>query len=184
MTKAPNRTIGPAMTFKIRLSKLADAPLLPAVEQSAGTAFRDIPSLAWVADLPDQPVEKHLVRIATGTSWIAIEDAGLVIGFVIAEPVGSEFHIDELAVRRERQRSGCGRALLNEALTWAGTRGFVTATLTTFRDVPWNEPFYRRMGFRLLAGGEIGHRLEEELLGEVERGLPRERRCAMRLDLR
>jgi GNAT superfamily N-acetyltransferase len=172
------------MKFHVRLAKLDEAALLPAVERAAGMAFRDIPSLAWVADLPDQPVEKHVARIATGTSWIAVDGTRPIIGFLIAEPIGREFHIDEFAVRREWQRSGCGRALLNEALAWARARQFDTATLTTFRDVPWNEPFYRRMGFRLLADAEIGPRLNEELRDEAKRGLPRERRCAMRLELR
>ena len=28
-------------------------------------------------------------------------------------------------------------------------------TLTTFRDVPWNAPYYERLGFRTLAADEI-----------------------------
>ncbi len=54
-------------------------------------------------------------------------------------------------------------------------------TLTTFRDVPWNAPLYQRLGFELLTGPEIGERLARILVGEAERGLPGDRRCAMRL---
>jgi hypothetical protein len=57
-------------------------------------------------------------------------------------------------------------------------------TLTTFRDVIWNEPFYKRLGFRTLRDDEMDERLAELLRQEAERGLPEGSRCAMRLDLR
>jgi len=105
------------------------------------------------------------------------------VGFLIADVVDGELHIEELAVRHDWQGRGCGRALVNAAITAARAQGLRGVTLTTFRDVPWNAPFYGRMGFRLLAGHEIGRRLEEVLREDVERGLSHEQRCAMRLDL-
>lgn len=53
-------------------------------------------------------------------------------------------------------------------------------TLTTFRDVPWNAPFYARRGFELLDDTTIGERLQTILEKEAGHGLPRARRCAMR----
>jgi GNAT superfamily N-acetyltransferase len=180
----PRLIIRPSMTINIRPSRPADAVLLPAVERSAGEAFRRIPSLAWAADMDDQPVEIHLAHIAAGTSWVATEESGAIVGFVFVGTFGGDLHIDELAVRYEWQGMGYGRALLNEVFAWARTHGLTGATLTTFRDVPWNAPFYRRMGFRVLADHEIGERLERELQTEAKHGLPRELRCAMRFDFR
>ncbi len=54
-------------------------------------------------------------------------------------------------------------------------------TLTTFASLPWNAPFYERLGFRRLAGAERGGRLAALLRAEERRGL--RDRVAMRLDL-
>jgi len=56
-------------------------------------------------------------------------------------------------------------------------------TLTTFRDVPWNAPFYRSMGFALIGPGELDPRLAGLLAKEASMGMPAERRCAMRRTL-
>lgn len=57
-------------------------------------------------------------------------------------------HIDEVDVLRAFQSQGIGRALLGAAADWARTKGLQTLSLTTFRDVPWNAPFYASFGFR------------------------------------
>ena len=56
-------------------------------------------------------------------------------------------------------------------------------TLTTFRDVVWNAPFYAQSGFRVVEDDALCARLGGVLANEVAHGLPGERRCAMRLDL-
>jgi GNAT superfamily N-acetyltransferase len=170
-----------AMAFHIRLSRPDDAARLPAVERSAGAAFRAIALLAHLADGPDHSIATHRAHIAAGLSWVATDDADSPIGFVIAEHGDDTLHIVELAVRRERQKAGCGRALMEAAIAWARAQKLSAVTLTTFRDVPWNAPFYARMGFEILAGAAIGPHLEAQLRREAARGLAG--RCAMRLDL-
>lgn len=169
--------------FPIRPSRPDDAPLLPAVEHSAGEAFRAIAALAVLADGADQSVATHRASIAAGTSWVATDDDDRPIGFVIAERCAADraLHIVELAVRHDRQRAGCGRALMAAAIASARAAKLSAVTLTTFRDVPWNAPFYARLGFELLAGAAIGPRLAAHLSDEAARGL--DGRCAMRLDL-
>lgn len=56
-------------------------------------------------------------------------------------------------------------------------------TLTTFRDVPWNAPFYARAGFRELAAAELSPELAELVREEAARGLDPERRVVMRCPL-
>ena len=60
----------------------------------------------------------------------------------------------------------------------ARNSGFTAITLTTFADVPWNAPFYRRMGFVELAAAD-NPRLADELAAEAERGMPAVARIAM-----
>ncbi|WP_373691614.1 hypothetical protein [Hyalangium versicolor] len=69
---------------------------------------------------------------------------------------------------------------MEEAAAYSRREGLAALTLTTFRGVPWNEPFYARLGFETLEGAAIGERLSAILRDEVLKGLPGERRCAMR----
>ena len=61
----------------------------------------------------------------------------------------------------------------------ATARGLPGVTLTTFRDVPWNEAFYASCGFRTLAADELTPALRDILADEAHAGLPPDRRCAM-----
>ena len=44
-----------------------------------------------------------------------------------------------------------GRTLIERADEWARQRNLHSLTLTTYADVPWNAPYYRRLGFRHLS---------------------------------
>ena len=72
---------------------------------------------------------------------------------------------------------------MQAAMAQARLDGLKAVTLTTFRQVGWNEPFYHSLGFRTLAIHELSARLAEILETEVLGGLPREARCAMALGL-
>jgi predicted GNAT family acetyltransferase len=106
------------------------------------------------------------------------------MGFLSAVEVDNELHIQELSVRQHFQGRGAGRKLLLTAVEHARDRELYGLTLTTFRDLPWNEPFYQRLGFETLRPAQWGPRLVTVLNEEVAHGLPGERRCAMRLRLR
>jgi N-acetylglutamate synthase-like GNAT family acetyltransferase len=48
-------------------------------------------------------------------------------------------------------RKRIGRQLIACVADHARTLGLTSLTLTTFRDVPWNAPFYARLGFEYIA---------------------------------
>ena len=58
-------------------------------------------------------------------------------------------------------RLGIGRALLEKAIADARRRRLVALTLTTFRDVIWNAPFYQKLGFRVMDDAQAGERLRQ-----------------------
>ena len=58
-----------------------------------------------------------------------------------------------------------------------------TITLTTLRHIPWNAPWYQRLGFRVLETGELSEALRDLLQQEIQRGLPADQRVAMCCDL-
>lgn len=172
------------MSPKIRLTREDDAPHLPALEQSAGVAFLAIAELAWIAEDSNLSIDDHLAAVRDGTSWVAIEGDDRPVGFLCAERCGDDLHIHEIAVRHDRQGRGIGRALIEAAIAWAQGRSLSAVTLTTFRNVPWNEPFYARLGFETLSADSIDQRLALVVQQETEHGLQPETRCAMRLGLR
>lgn len=45
---------------------------------------------------------------------------------------------------------GLGRQLLDAAGAWARQQDLTMMTLTTFTDVPWNGPYYARLGFEVV----------------------------------
>lgn len=172
------------MNFTIRRAQLADAVALPAIERSAAELFRCDPSLAWLADAAVPDAEHHQMAIETEQVWVAQSADGVLMGFLNAVEIDNELHIQELSVRQRFQGRGAGRKLLLTAVEHARYRELYGLTLTTFRDLPWNEPFYQRQGFETLSPAQLGPRLATVLNDEVAHGLPGERRCAMRLRLR
>jgi GNAT superfamily N-acetyltransferase len=168
------------MAIQIRHAVPADAALLSDIERSAGALFRILPDLAWIADHQVMSAEAHLARIAEGTVWVAQDERASLIGFLTAQGAGDELHIWELSVHAGHQGRGVGRQLMEAAEAYARRTGISALTLTTFRGVPWNEPFYARLGFETQEGAAIGERLSALLRDEVLHGLPGERRCAMR----
>lgn len=175
--------MSPGSALRVRPAVGADIPGLPDIERSADLRFRETPDLAWIAGDAVDPADLHAARARAGTVWVAVDLADRAYGFLSAEVLGSDLHVWTLSVRLERQGRGAGRRLLAAALDGARARGLAAVTLTTFRQVAWNEGFYRRQGFETLGGGDLGKRLERALAEEAARGLPAERRCAMRLRL-
>jgi GNAT superfamily N-acetyltransferase len=165
----------------IRLAVRNDAVLLPDIERSAGAVFRSVPDLAWIADDDVMSVEAHERLIDAGTCWIA--EAAKPIGFISAELFDADLHIWEISVHADSQGQGIGRRLIEAAVDHARRSRLAAITLTTFREIAWNEPYYARLGFVTLAEGALGPRLRNVIDTEIAHGLPGDQRCAMRLCL-
>lgn len=150
---------------------------MPAIELSAATAFegRDVaPDL--LSDY--SPAGAWIPHLDAGTLWVT-EAEGQVVAFLAARPTDTRLHIDEVDVHRSHQGQGIGRRMILEAIAWARAHGFLTMSLTTFRSIPWNGPFYASLGFREWIDPPPA--ITEALAHEAEIGL--KDRWAMRLDL-
>jgi len=162
----------------LRPTRPTDASQLPAIERSAAQSFSHVANLAWLAGHDVLSVEQHLAFIARGLHWLAVDEDDQPLGFVCASAQDRTLHIEELSVAQSSQGRGLGRALLGHLETWARGEGFQALTLTTFATVPWNAPFYARLGFLRLDAGAAGEHLRRQLQHEQALGLPD--RCAMR----
>lgn len=167
------------MPFTLRLATREDAYLLPAIERSAAAAFLSLPALAWIAGHNVLSKVEHLEFVAAGLEWLVVDEQDRPVGFVCATAFGEALHIEELAVAHAQQGQGLGRQLMAAARHYAQAQGFKAMTLTTFLEVPWNAPFYARLGFEVVDDAALSDLLRRQLAYEVSRGL--QGRRAMRL---
>ncbi len=169
---------------KIRPTKKSDIKALQAVEISASKAFLSIEGLAAFADDNCATKEQHLSAIEPETSWLAETGDGKPVGFLAAIPEEGTLHIYEISVHLDYQKRGIGRSLMAHAEEHAKSLGLAGMTLTTYRHVPWNAPFYEELGFCILTPEAYGPRLAGILAEEISSGVPvPEHRCAMRKQL-
>ena len=137
------------LNITVRPTRPGDVTALPAIERAAGERFRDYPELAWLAEGEVISAEQHLDYAERGLSWLALANE-LPVGFILAETHVSSLFIVELSVHLDWQGKGIGRRLIACVADQARKRGLASLTLTTFRDVPWNAPFYARLGFEMI----------------------------------
>ena len=111
--------------------------------------------------------------------WVALA-GDTPVGFALVKMLAEDLpHLQEMDVSPEHGRRGLGTALLQAALDWLARSGHQQMTLTTFRNIPWNMPFYSRMGFEEIPGGELRPELETVIRDEAARGLDPAQRVVM-----
>ncbi|WYW97883.1 GNAT family N-acetyltransferase [Proteus vulgaris] len=168
----------------LRQTEINDAVKLPIIEQSAGQLFRTIEDLSWISESGVQSVEKHLAFIHQQGHWVAVNSDNEPVGFIMTKPLPESLFIHELSVSEAWQNKGIGKLLIQKIKDEAKAHQLSAITLTTFRHVPWNAPYYQRLGFSILSENEIPPSLQEILDDEVERGgFVKETRCAMKFEV-
>jgi len=160
-----------------------DSPRLQDIELATHEQFRAIGYDNVAKDPPDSI--EVVNRYATGSrSWVAVNDEGEVIGYILLDAVDGAAHIEQVTVHPAHQRTGVGKALIEHASQWARHMEYLAITLTTFSEVPWNKPLYEHLGFRVLDDDEVGPELRAVQFHEAEKGFGPAGRVAMRLNLR
>lgn len=164
--------------YAIRLGRLSDVPLLAEVERAAASLFAPY----GLAELLSETTAPDKLELAAreGRLWVAVDAQHEVVGFALASEVDGNAHLDEIDVHPEHGRRGIGSALIDAVVAWARLQRHRALTLNTMRDVPWNAPYYERLGFVILPDDELPPALAELRRREVEHGLPGERRVSMR----
>ncbi|MFG2824186.1 GNAT family N-acetyltransferase [Kitasatospora sp. NPDC048365] len=169
----------------MRDATAADLPLLQDVERAAGGPFRDLGMAEIADDEPFPPAELDRYR-QTGLAWVAVDPEdpdGRPVAYLIAEPADGGLHIEQVSVHPDHARRGIGRALIEHAAARAAALGLPALTLTTFAEVPWNAPYYRRCGFHVLDEAALGPDLRRIRATERAHGLDRWPRVTMRRPL-
>jgi GNAT superfamily N-acetyltransferase len=168
----------------IRTATIEDLPALQDIEWAAGASFREIGMPEVADDEPFSLAELSAYQRA-GRAWVAVTvDPGAVpVGYLLAEPVDGCLHIEQVSVTPAHAGHGIGARLIGHLAELARADGVPALTLTTFVDVPWNAPYYRRLGFRSLSPDELTPGLVAIRAREARHGLDRWARVCMRREL-
>jgi ribosomal protein S18 acetylase RimI-like enzyme len=165
--------------MNIRAAREDDLSVLQDIERAAGRWFLDVGMPEIAADDPF-PLDELAAWAAAGRAWVAVDDDDVPVGYLVADLVGADLHVEQVSVHPRASRLGIGRALLDHAAGYAAARGLPALTLTTFAEVPWNAPYYQRLGFRALDEGELTADMRAVRDREIGHGLHRWPRVYMR----
>lgn len=149
------------------------------IEVAAGGAFREIGMAAIAEDRPPALDTLKTYQLA-GRSWVATDSSDEPIAYILVESVNRHAHIEQVTVHPQHARHAVGRALIEEVARWALARQFHGMTLTTFRDVQWNAPYYSRLGFVEVPRHEWSDAMRRIVEAEDAHGLARWARVVMK----
>ncbi|OAL50359.1 acyl-CoA N-acyltransferase [Pyrenochaeta sp. DS3sAY3a] len=196
------------MEITIRLAKTADLSALAQIEHSSDQLFRQY-GKSQISDLPPTTPEEYQSSVDTGRVWIAIPDgprsndeSGVGVQNTSPAPVAfissiilknqppenndgenifKSVFINQVSVDTAYARQGIGKKLIQHVEATAAEDGAQAIDLTTFADVPFNKPYYEKLGFGVLSPEELGRpdarelwrileqERSDELLGRWER---------------
>jgi GNAT superfamily N-acetyltransferase len=122
----------------IRPVRAGELALLPAVEAAADTMFAPFDHGAFPGPATPEEFAAALVVLVVGDP---------PVGLCRIDAVGDGAHLEQLSVHPDHGGRGIGRALLRAGIEWAREHDYRELTLATYRDVPWNGPFYASEGF-------------------------------------
>jgi GNAT superfamily N-acetyltransferase len=161
----------------IVLARPHDVPLLPAIELAAARLFEGLVPASLMDETTD--VEQLAAAQAAGRLWVAVAD-DLPVGFaqVVLRDDGVP-HLEEIDVHPTHGRRGLGAGLVRAVCDWTAASGHREITLTTFRDVAWNAPFYARLGFEVVGASDWPPAIAAIVADEAARGLDPATRVVM-----
>lgn len=164
-------------SYSIRRAEPAELARLPELERAAARRFV-ASSHPHAAEMPPLDVDTLEAAHAAAGVWVVVAGDALV-GFVAVEPMGADRFVLELDVHPGHAGHGLGARLLEAAATDARNAGATRLLLRTFVDVPWNAPYYARLGFVALAEHETPPEVCARVVHERAVGLDPARRLTM-----
>ncbi len=132
-----------------------------------------------IADEPAPEPDVYRPALEDGQLLVAVDERDAAIGFIRLEMLDGEPHVEQVSVHPDHAGRGIGASLLAAAEQLARAGGHRQVTLTTFRDVPWNGPYYTRLGWSRLPEADLPPELAAARQRERDLGLDEWPRQAM-----
>lgn len=147
------------MSLTVRAAEPADLGTLPAIELSGDAMFRERGIV-----FPPGPATVE-AAIDHGAEILVAGDPP--IAFAAITGLDGLPHLEQISVQADQGGKGIGSLLLKKVIRRSGPG----LTLLTFRDVPWNGPWYMHHGFVELPESAWGPQLRAHWQAEVDAGL-------------
>lgn len=147
--------------LNLRNTTLKDIPVIQALEAAAAQRFLSFPELAVLAHSEVTESQVHQQSISQELAWLVEDATGRILGFCYAQVLADSLYLAEISTHPDARGMGVGRMLVKHTRQMAAQRGLSGVTLTTYRDVPWNAPWYQRQGFIALEPSLLGSELSD-----------------------
>ena len=169
--------------YSIGAAELDDIPALISVDKAASSLFASTGLLDEDALADHVPAEVFEREIPLFNVFSVRNQHGWAVGFALVRLRGNGLYLDQVSVHPDHGQKGIGRALVLRVLTEAESRKLPHVSLSTFRDVPWNGPFYASIGFKEIPAEKL-----EPYMLEIEAAqkpfMDVTKRCFMRRKVR
>jgi predicted N-acetyltransferase YhbS len=162
-----------------RLAAPGDAETVRTIEFEASLRFVSV-GMPGIADAPPMSLAFVERKIAAQELIVAVNAEGTCVGFVMFEPQPARIYIQELDVLTSHAGRRIGAALIEQVAQLARSRQIMQLVLSTYREVPWNAPYYGRLGFRDIDEAELDVALRARRDAHIARGLDESKRVFMR----
>ena len=150
----------------IRSARVDEIERVRDIERISATRFLG-GDRAWLAQ--DEPTDAATLAARIGEGGLLVAADGEVpVAFVMFRPLEGCAYVEQIDVAPSHARRGIGAGLLDAVADLARARGWPALTLSTFKDVPFNAPYYARLGFvevAALTPGMAQIRAEHEARG-------------------
>ena len=172
----------PAPDVSYRYAVPGDVASIRVVEYEAAQRFVSVGLTGIAAARPmDAPFVLKKVR---ASEVIVAQCDGVCVGFVMFAMLKARIYVEALDVVPEQAGRRIGAALLDRVDERARETGAAHLVLSTFRHVPWNAPYDRRLGFSELADEELDAALRRIRALRIARGVDETNRVFMRREVK
>lgn len=182
--------IGPTMTidssktvhaqYTIIQAKHRHMALLNDIELAAATLFpkNSLPEHVLSETLP---IDILFAAKEKGLLWVATDTDDSPVGYILFQIIDNIALLAQVDVHPKHGQKGLGTALITHGIKQIKKYGVSDLYLTTFSDIKWNAPFYKKLGFSILKNTELPTAIINILNDEHDYGLTN--RVAMRLTI-
>jgi N-acetylglutamate synthase-like GNAT family acetyltransferase len=94
-------------------------------------------------------------------AWGAVDERDHAIAYLLTDLVDGCAHIEQVSVASAHAGRGIGATLIDHLARTTSAQKIPALTLTAFRDVAWNAPYYARLGFEVIEPADQGPEMRD-----------------------